>query len=71
MNKEITIRNMKSHKVDKSNVQVPEVKSWPEEGLEYVGGCPVCGTTDRRLMYEGLTDRVFFLCSGRMVIIPI
>ena len=55
---------MKSHKVDKSNVQVPEVKSWPEEGLEYVGGCPVCGTTDRRLMYEGLTDRVFFCAPG-------
>lgn len=37
---------------------------WPEEGLEAVGSCPLCGTAVRRLLYEGLTDRLFFCAPG-------
>jgi SAM-dependent methyltransferase len=32
---------------------------WPEDGLEQVGTCPVCGDGGRRLLHAGLTDRLF------------
>lgn len=38
--------------------------TWPEDGLEDVKSCPVCGSGERELMYEGLTDRVFFCAQG-------
>lgn len=37
---------------------------WPAHGLEYVNCCPVCCSTERELLYEGLTDRVFFCAPG-------
>jgi SAM-dependent methyltransferase len=37
---------------------------WPENGLESVPTCPVCGETRREVLYEGLTDRVFFCAPG-------
>lgn len=42
-----------------------EHSSWPREGLERVGCCPICGDRDRVLRHEGLTDRVFFCAPGR------
>lgn len=38
----------------------PEDGQWPPDGLERVDRCPVCGGRERRLLYEELTDRVFF-----------
>ena len=38
---------------------------WPEDGLESVPACPVCGDTRREVMYEGLTDKVFFCAPGQ------
>jgi len=38
--------------------------SWPEDGLEVVEQCPVCEASDRKVMYEGLTDRVFRCAPG-------
>lgn len=32
---------------------------WPEDGLEPVRVCPVCGESGRETLYEGLTDRLF------------
>ena len=37
---------------------------WPEEGLEEVDKCPVCGSEEREVLYEGLRDRVFFCAPG-------
>lgn len=37
---------------------------WPAEDLETVPGCPVCGATERTLLYASLTDRVFGVAPG-------
>jgi SAM-dependent methyltransferase len=42
-----------------------DVADWPSDGLEAVRGCPVCGSENRSVLYEGLTDRVFFTAPGR------
>ena len=42
-----------------------QVQPWPEEGLERVESCPICGEVARDLLYEGLTDRIFFCAPGR------
>ena len=39
-------------------------KPWPEDGLEFVGTCPVCGSAAREQLYRGLRDRVFFCAAG-------
>ena len=38
---------------------------WPPEGLERVERCPICGEADRRLLHDGLTDKVFFCAPGQ------
>jgi len=40
------------------------VKPWPEDDLQSVSNCPVCGDTRRRLLHAGLTDRVFHIADG-------
>jgi 2-polyprenyl-3-methyl-5-hydroxy-6-metoxy-1,4-benzoquinol methylase len=42
-----------------------EVEDWPADGLEQAECCPVCGSTQRRELYSGLTDRVFRCAPGR------
>lgn len=37
---------------------------WPRDGLESVPACPVCGSVNRDVLYEGLTDRVFHCAPG-------
>jgi 2-polyprenyl-3-methyl-5-hydroxy-6-metoxy-1,4-benzoquinol methylase len=37
---------------------------WPEADLEYLGSCPLCGSVQRTLLYEGLRDRVFYCAPG-------
>lgn len=39
-------------------------RSWPEGDLEYLGRCPLCGSAQRTLLYQGLRDRVFFCAPG-------
>ncbi|HKU17796.1 MAG TPA: class I SAM-dependent methyltransferase [Candidatus Saccharimonadales bacterium] len=41
------------------------IEEWPAADLEAVPHCPVCGSTDRSQLYEGLTDRVFGVAPGR------
>lgn len=43
----------------------PDDQGWPPEGLERVEHCPVCGSTERKRLYTGLTDRVFRCAPGR------
>ena len=40
------------------------VKDWPENELEQVVSCPVCGSDGRRLLYKGLTDKVYYSVPG-------
>ncbi|MBN6743213.1 hypothetical protein JKG47_22615 [Acidithiobacillus sp. MC6.1] len=40
-------------------------ETWPADGLERVERCPICGEADRSLLYEGLTDKVFFCAPGQ------
>ena len=37
---------------------------WPEVDLEYLGNCPLCGSVQRTILYEGLRDRAFFCAPG-------
>lgn len=37
---------------------------WPEDGLEDVSACPVCGDGRRKQMYDRLTDRVYGSAPG-------
>jgi len=37
---------------------------WPENGLESVPDCPVCGSNQRKILYNNLTDQVFFCAPG-------
>ncbi len=47
-----------------SPAKAPVPGDWPADGLERVRACPVCGETGRHVLYEGLTDRVFFSAPG-------
>jgi SAM-dependent methyltransferase len=42
-----------------------EVHDWPAEALESVASCPLCGSDQRRQLYDMLTDRISFAASGR------
>lgn len=42
----------------------PAGGNWPETDLERPGKCPVCGAAERTVLYEALTDRVFFCAPG-------
>ena len=42
----------------------PWTRPWPEEGLERLGRCPVCGGGERELLHEALKDAVFFCAPG-------
>jgi 2-polyprenyl-3-methyl-5-hydroxy-6-metoxy-1,4-benzoquinol methylase len=35
------------------------IEAWPENGLEYLGKCPICGNAGRTLLHDGLYDRLF------------
>ena len=37
---------------------------WAKDGLEAVPACPVCGSAERTILFDGLTDRTFFVAPG-------
>lgn len=39
-------------------------RPWPQSDLEAVPQCPVCNSSERSLLYKGLTDRVFGVADG-------
>ena len=43
-------------------LQRPE--PWPEDDTEPVPNCPICGASERELLYSDLSDRVFFSAPG-------
>lgn len=42
----------------------PWAEPWPEEGLERLGCCPVCGSTEKTVLHANLVDEVFRVASG-------
>ena len=40
-------------------------QEWPADGLERVPTCLVCRQEERRVLHDGLSDRVFFCAPGR------
>ena len=38
--------------------------SWPDNELELLKYCPVCGSRERELLHTGLRDRVFGVAPG-------
>jgi 2-polyprenyl-3-methyl-5-hydroxy-6-metoxy-1,4-benzoquinol methylase len=44
------------------------MENWPENGLESVSCCPVCKSRNRKVLYDGLIDRVFFCAPGSWVL---
>lgn len=40
-------------------------EQWPENGLEAVNICPVCGSTERKVLYPALHDIVFKCAPGK------
>lgn len=41
------------------------IEDWPKDGIERVKNCLVCGSEERTLLYEDLTDQVFKTAPGR------
>lgn len=39
--------------------------SWPASGVEEVPSCPVCGASERKLVYSGLVDDLFKVAPGQ------
>lgn len=40
-------------------------QTWPEDGLEEVKACPLCGAEERELVHPELEDRIFFCAPGK------
>jgi 2-polyprenyl-3-methyl-5-hydroxy-6-metoxy-1,4-benzoquinol methylase len=45
-----------------------ELAEWPKDGLESVKTCPVCESSQRRVLYAQMRDRVFFCAPGEWVL---
>ncbi|MGH8271044.1 MAG: class I SAM-dependent methyltransferase, partial [Gammaproteobacteria bacterium] len=37
---------------------------WPEAELDHLGACPLCHSSRRKLLHEGLSDKVFYCAPG-------
>lgn len=46
----------------------PWLQSWPSYGLESIHNCPVCGESERKLLYSGLVDNVFRVATGKWML---
>jgi 2-polyprenyl-3-methyl-5-hydroxy-6-metoxy-1,4-benzoquinol methylase len=40
-------------------------RPWPQDGLEMLGACPICSSAERKILYDGLVDNVFFCAPGK------
>jgi 2-polyprenyl-3-methyl-5-hydroxy-6-metoxy-1,4-benzoquinol methylase len=44
---------------------IPWETQWPNEGLEHIGCCPVCGNSQRSELHTEVVDNVFFCSPGK------
>lgn len=56
---------MNSHASTSTPQEEPWAMPWPEEDMEYLGYCPVCGETLRTLLHVDLVDNVFRAAQGK------
>lgn len=42
----------------------PIQESWPEDDLQHLEGCPICGSSKRRLLHQGVRDWAFGSAPG-------
>ncbi len=49
---------------NESTHRAPPPGDWPEEDLEHLDRCPVCGVVERSLLYDNLRDKIFFSAPG-------
>jgi SAM-dependent methyltransferase len=49
----------------RSTTRASSLGDWPADGLERVGRCPACESTERSLLYGGVTDRSYLCAPGR------
>lgn len=47
-----------------ASCRLPMAGDWPQDGLEWLGACPVCGTQERNVIYANLHDKIFFAAPG-------
>jgi 2-polyprenyl-3-methyl-5-hydroxy-6-metoxy-1,4-benzoquinol methylase len=45
-------------------LEISLTSTWQPDGLEFLGHCPVCGSTDRKTLYSDLIDKVFLCAPG-------
>jgi 2-polyprenyl-3-methyl-5-hydroxy-6-metoxy-1,4-benzoquinol methylase len=55
-----------NERTDKLNALSEE--KWPENGLESILVCPVCGGEKRELLYSDLTDRIFYCTASKWIL---
>tara|TARA_R110000787_G_scaffold215053_1_gene324116 strand:- start:14690 stop:15784 length:1095 start_codon:yes stop_codon:yes gene_type:complete len=41
--------------------------TWPEDGLQILNMCPVCGRAQRKVLHKDLSDQIFFCAPGKWV----
>ena len=67
----ITYFSEKSVKGNEDRIMLSEINGehlteWPVDGAEAVDVCPVCSSSLRQVLYEGLQDTNIFLCPWVM-----
>jgi 2-polyprenyl-3-methyl-5-hydroxy-6-metoxy-1,4-benzoquinol methylase len=45
-----------------------DLAKWPTDGLESLKACPVCESSQRRVLYDEMRDKVFFCAPGEWVL---
>lgn len=55
---------MKNEEFNRVVPGYPWDKTWPQDGLETLGMCPVCNSQDRNLLHSDLCDNTFFCGAG-------
>jgi 2-polyprenyl-3-methyl-5-hydroxy-6-metoxy-1,4-benzoquinol methylase len=41
------------------------LQNWPKEHIEFTGHCPICSSKDRVMLYDNLSDSIFFIAPGK------
>ena len=47
------------------NSAYPWEQPWPNEGLEELGQCPICGSDKKKIVHADLVDNTFYSAAGQ------